>query len=81
MEIRVHGVREDKPPRLVRIDWELTSWTDEPAARVVLLERNLRKQGTIYNTLATACEVEGRVIALPTPVQTTASAPALEGSL
>ncbi|HAJ37976.1 MAG TPA: osmotically inducible protein C [Chloroflexi bacterium] len=63
--IRVHGVREDKPPRLVRIDWELTIWTDEPAARVDLLERNLRKQGTIYNTLAAACAVEGRVIPLP----------------
>ncbi len=45
--VRVHGVREDKPPRLVRIDWELQLWTDEPPARVDLLERNLRKQGTI----------------------------------
>jgi hypothetical protein len=31
------------------------------------LERNLRKQGTIYNTLAAACAVAGRVIPLPLP--------------
>jgi uncharacterized OsmC-like protein len=73
--IRVNGVREDQPPRLVRIDWELTIWTDEPASRVDLLERNLRKQGTIYNTLAAACEVEGHVIALPTGAPTPESAP------
>lgn len=60
--IRVHGVREDK---LVRIDWELTIWTDEPTSRVELLDRNLRKQGTIYNTLAASCAVEGQVIPLP----------------
>jgi uncharacterized OsmC-like protein len=65
--ICVHGVREDKPPRLVSIDWELTLWTDEPQSRVDLLERNLRKQGTIYNTLAAACAVAGRVIPLPLP--------------
>ena len=59
-----HGVREDKPPRLVSIDWELTLWTDEPQSRIDLLERNLRKQGTIYNTLAAACAMEGRVIPL-----------------
>lgn len=79
--IRVHGVREDKPPRLVRINWELTIWTDEPASRVDLLEHNLRKQGTIYNTLAVACEVEGRVIALVTGAQMSESALAAEGDL
>ncbi|MFO7635515.1 MAG: OsmC family protein [Caldilinea sp.] len=72
--VRVHGVRKDKPPRLVHIDWELTIWTDEPASRVDLLEHNLRKQGTIYNTLASACEVEGRVIALPTGAEETSQA-------
>ena len=57
--VHVHGVREDKPPRMASIDWTLTLWTDEPQTKLDLLDRNLRKQGTIYNTLAVSCEVAG----------------------
>lgn len=57
--ITVDGVREDSPPSMSAITYELTLWTDEPARRVELLERNLRRQGTIYNTLAAVCTVEG----------------------
>lgn len=64
--VRVLGVREDKPPRMSRVDWTLTLWTDDPQNRVDLLDRNLRKQGTIYNTLAASCEVVGRVMMRPT---------------
>ena len=60
--VHVHGVREDKPPRMASIDWTLTLWTDEPRTKVDLLDRNLRKQGTIYNTLAASCEVTGRIV-------------------
>lgn len=63
--IHVHGVREDKPPRLTQIDWVLTVWTDDPQHKVDLLDRNLRKQGTIYNTLTAACAVEGRIETQP----------------
>lgn len=64
--VRVHGMREDKPPRISGIEWTLTLWTDDPPNRLDLLDRNLRKQGTIYNTLAGSCEVVGRVLARPT---------------
>jgi uncharacterized OsmC-like protein len=67
--IHVHGVREEPPPRLTHITYELTLWTAEPAARIHLLDRNLRKYGTIYNTLATSCEVAGEINVLP-PVPT-----------
>lgn len=73
--VHVHGVREDKPPRLVSIDWELILWTDEPPPRVDLLERNLRKQGTIYNTMAASCAVEGRVIPRPPDERTPPAQP------
>ncbi len=63
--VNVHGLRKDKPPRLTRIEWTLTLWTDEPPQRVDLLDRNLRKQGTIYNTLAAACEIHGSTQILP----------------
>ncbi len=54
--------REDRPPRIARIRYELRLATDEPPRRVDLLERNLVRFGTIYNTLARSCEVSGRVV-------------------
>ncbi len=63
--IHVHGIRQDAPPRMIRVTYELTVWTEEPPHRVELLHRNIRKFGTIYNTVAAACEVEGSIRALP----------------
>jgi hypothetical protein len=40
--------------------------TDEPRQRVELLHRNIRRHGTIFNTLAAVCEVTGDIIAEPT---------------
>ena len=38
--------------------------TEEPDHRVELLHRNISRYGTIYNTLAAACDVSGEVIAV-----------------
>jgi hypothetical protein len=38
--------------------------TDEPPARVELLHKNIRKFGTITNTLAAACELTGEIEAV-----------------
>ncbi len=44
--------------------------TDEPAHRVELLHKNVRKFGTISNTLAAACELTGQIEAVvPTSAQ------------
>lgn len=59
--IHVHGVREEPPPRLTRIVYELTLWTDEPEERIHRLDRNVRNYGTIFNTLANSCEVTGEI--------------------
>ena len=59
--VRVHGVRQDVPPRLVRFDYELVVDTEESDARLELLHRNLRNYGTIYNTIAGAVELTGTV--------------------
>lgn len=60
--IKVHGVREEPPPRLTTIKYELTLYTNESPQRVELLRRNLEKYGTIYNTVANACEISGEII-------------------
>ena len=61
--IRVIAERQDASPRFTSIRYELRIATDEPPERVDLLERNTAKFGTVYNTLAAACEVSGEVIA------------------
>jgi uncharacterized OsmC-like protein len=59
--IRVHGVREEPPPRLTKIHYQLMLWTEEPQRRVDLLHRNLEKYGTIFNTVSISCQVSGEI--------------------
>ncbi len=61
IEVSLHGMRQDSPPKMVRIDYEIVIDTDEPDARIALLHRNLQKYGTIYNTLADATELVGSI--------------------
>lgn len=61
IEVSLHGMRQDSPPKMVRIDYEIVVDTDEPDARLALLHRNLQKYGTIYNTLAEATELVGTI--------------------
>jgi uncharacterized OsmC-like protein len=63
--VRVTVERQDSPPRFARLTYELHVATDEDARRVELLHRNLRSHGTVFNTLASACEVTGELIAEP----------------
>jgi len=61
IEVRLHGTRQDSPPKMVRIDYEIIVETDETDQRLDLLHRNLRKYGTITNTLAEATELIGTI--------------------
>ena len=52
--------------RIAQIDMELSQSsqaTDEDERRLTLLHRNLQKHGTVFNTLAGVCEIEGELIA------------------
>ncbi len=61
IEVKLHGLRQDSPPKMVRIAYEIVVDTDESDARLALLHRNLQKYGTIYNTLADATELVGSI--------------------
>ncbi len=61
IEVSLHGIRQDSPPKMVRIDYEIVVDTDENEQRLDLLHRNLRKYGTISNTLAEATELVGTI--------------------
>jgi hypothetical protein len=44
---------------MLRIEYELVVDTAESARRLALLHDNVKKFGTIYNTVAAACELDG----------------------
>lgn len=60
-EVEVVLRRQETPPRFTGIRYALTITTEEPPRRVELVHTNLRKFGTVYNTLAAVCEVSGTV--------------------
>lgn len=59
MEVRLHGVRQDAPPKMIRIDYEIIVDTPENDQRLDLLHKNIRKYGTVSNTIAAATELNG----------------------
>ena len=61
VEVRAHGERQDDPPKMVAITYELIVDTDETDQRLDLLHRNVRRYGTIYNTVAAATRLEGTI--------------------
>lgn len=59
--VNLDGVRQDSPPKLVSIRYELIVDTDESDQRLDLLHKNVRKYGTISNTVAQALTLEGGI--------------------
>ena len=59
VEVRVHGVRQDVPPRMESIDYEIVVDTDEDDRRLALLHDNVRKYGTVFNTVAPGTALSG----------------------
>lgn len=58
--------RQDAPPKFVSVQYDLRITTEEPPRRIELVHTNLRRFGTVYNTLASVCDVDGTVTAVPT---------------
>ena len=61
VEVKLHGVRQDSPPKMIAITYELIIDTDENDRRLGLLHANVRKYGTISNTVAAAAKLEGTI--------------------
>ena len=62
VEVRLHGVRQDSPPFMSSITYDLIVETDEDDRRLDLLHHNVRHYGTIFNTVAAATKLEGRIV-------------------
>lgn len=59
VEVRVHGVRQDVPPRMESIDYEIVVDTEEDERRLALLHDNVKKFGTVFNTVAPGTALAG----------------------
>jgi uncharacterized OsmC-like protein len=61
VEVQLEADRQDAPPKLVAIRYEIVVVTDESNGRLDLLHRNILKYGTISNTLAAAVPMTGTI--------------------
>jgi uncharacterized OsmC-like protein len=61
VEVKLRGARQDRPPKMISIDYEIIVDTDEVDRRLELLHTNVRRYGTISNTIAAAVRLEGVV--------------------
>jgi uncharacterized OsmC-like protein len=61
VEVRLTGVRQDVPPRMESIDYEILVGSDESDHRLALLHDNVRKYGTVYNTVSPGTRLAGMI--------------------
>ncbi|MFN3993534.1 MAG: OsmC family protein [Tabrizicola flagellatus] len=61
MSVSLVADRQDAPPKLTAIRYEIVVDTPESDARLELLHRNILKYGTISNTLALAIPLTGTI--------------------
>jgi uncharacterized OsmC-like protein len=61
VDVRLTAERQDAPPKIVAVSYELVVDTDETDQRLELLHTNVRKYGTIFNTVAAATKLSGAI--------------------
>lgn len=61
VRVVIKGVRQDVPPRMESIDYQIIVDTDEPDRRLDLLHDNVRKYGTVFNTVAPGTALSGEL--------------------
>ncbi len=59
--VSLHGERQDSPPKMTSVSYVLTVDTDESDQRLELLHKNVRKFGTISNTVAEVVNLTGEI--------------------
>lgn len=59
VEVSLRAERQDSPPMITSIEYEIVIDSDENDHRLDLLHTNVRKFGTISNTVAKGTKLEG----------------------
>jgi hypothetical protein len=60
--VKVHGIRQDSPPKLESITYEIIIDTDESEHRLKSLHTNVKKYGTVFNTIAPGTALSGVLV-------------------
>lgn len=61
VRVELTAVREEKPPRIAEVSYTLFVDSPETDRRLELLHENVRKFGTIYNTVAAGTTLRGTI--------------------
>lgn len=61
VEIKLHGVRQDVPPKMESISYEIIVDTNEDEHRLTLLHKNIKQFGTVFNTVASGTNLTGQI--------------------
>lgn len=59
--IEVNATRLENPPRMQNIIYSLTVYSNDKKLNSDLLEKNIEKFGTIYNTVKLSCSISGTI--------------------
>ena len=59
VEVHIHGVRQDVPPKMEDIGYDIVVDSDESDARLALLHENVKKYGTVFNTVSPGTALHG----------------------
>ncbi|MBM90919.1 MAG: osmotically inducible protein C [Phycisphaerae bacterium] len=59
VDITLRAKRQDTPPKLIDIEYEIVVTSDEPEHRLDLLHQNVQKYGTVFNTVAGGTDIRG----------------------
>lgn len=59
VDIKLHGVRQDVPPKMESITYEIIVDTNEDDHRLELLHKNVKQYGTVFNTVAPGTDLTG----------------------
>lgn len=57
--VTVDGVRQDVPPKMESIRYTIVIDTDESDQRLSLLHDNVKKYGTVFNTVSPGTDLQG----------------------
>lgn len=62
VEVELKGIRQDSPPKMESIYYIIRVDTDETDHRLALLHDNVKKFGTVFNTVVTGTVLAGELI-------------------
>lgn len=59
--LEVRATRLENPPRMENIEYDLTLYSNDEKLNTDLLQKNIEKFGTIYNTIKLSCAISGTI--------------------